>query len=79
MRSFEYLWRRYLTLISSSLSLLSIGALAFGRPFGMVASGVDSAIVGGDADKPQTVPAIRVLNERGDVSATLGCLPPWMR
>jgi hypothetical protein len=57
-----------------------IGSLAFGRPFGMLQTGKDAAIVGRSEDgEVLTVEAIKVLNERGEVSATLGCLTPWMR
>jgi len=42
----------------------------------MLRTGKDAAPVdqGG-----KTVEAIRVLNERGEVSATLGCLEGWVR
>lgn len=58
-----------------------IGSLAFGRPFGMLETGQDAAIVGRDEASGRVlhVEAIKVLNERGEVSATLGCLTPWMR
>lgn len=53
-----------------------IGDLAFGAPFGMLATGADIAEVRATPDsKPMYVPAIEVLNRRGEVSATLGCLP----
>lgn len=52
-----------------------IGSLAFGRSFGMLQTGRDAAPVEGG----KTVEAIRVLNERGEVSATLGCLEPWFK
>ncbi|KAL7415813.1 cytochrome P450 [Mrakia frigida] len=52
-----------------------IGSLAFGRPFGMLRTGKDAAPV----EAGGTVEAIRVLNERGEVSATLGCLEGWVR
>lgn len=53
-----------------------IGDLAFGAPFGMLASGADIAEVRASADSPPLyAPAIEVLNRRGEVSATIGCLP----
>ncbi|KAI4239991.1 MAG: hypothetical protein L6R40_005423 [Gallowayella cf. fulva] len=53
-----------------------IGDLAFGAPFGMLARGKDLAQVQLAPDSPPTyAPAIEVLNRRGEVSATLGCLP----
>ncbi|KAF1975797.1 putative P450 monooxygenase [Bimuria novae-zelandiae CBS 107.79] len=53
-----------------------IGDLAFGAPFGMLEKGADVAEVrkGPDAE-PTYAPAIEVLNRRGEVSGTLGCLP----
>ena len=58
-----------------------IGTLAFGRPFGMLKTCQDAAVVGRDETSGDVlyVEAIKVLNERGEVSATLGCLTPWMR
>jgi benzoate 4-monooxygenase len=68
------------------------GDLAFGSPFGMIAAAKDSAPVaksheqglaayGQDASKCETVaiPAIKILNDRGEYSAAMGVLPPWLR
>ncbi|KAI9843475.1 MAG: hypothetical protein M1837_006321 [Sclerophora amabilis] len=53
-----------------------IGDLAFGAPFGMLAKGKDIAEVKLTPTSPAThAPAIEVLNRRGEVSGTLGCLP----
>ncbi|OCK76265.1 cytochrome P450 3A3 [Lepidopterella palustris CBS 459.81] len=53
-----------------------IGDLAFGAPFGMLKEGKDVAEVRLTADSPPTfAPAIEVLNRRGEVSGTIGCLP----
>ncbi|KZF23687.1 putative P450 monooxygenase [Xylona heveae TC161] len=53
-----------------------IGDLAFGAPFGMLSKGADIAEVRMTPDaEPTYAPAIQVLNRRGEVSATLGCLP----
>ena len=53
-----------------------IGDLAFGAPFGMLEKGKDIAEVRLTPDSPPTyAPAIEVLNRRGEVSGTLGCLP----
>lgn len=53
-----------------------IGDLAFGAPFGMLATGVDLTEV---RETPTSPPiyasAIEILNRRGEVSATLGCFP----
>ena len=53
-----------------------IGDLAFGAPFGMLEHGKDMAEVRKTPTSPVTfAPAIEVLNRRGEVSGTLGCLP----
>lgn len=53
-----------------------IGDLAFGTPFGMLKAGADVAEVRESPDSPPVyAPAIEILNRRGEVSATLGCLP----
>ncbi|KAF9649772.1 cytochrome P450 monooxygenase pc-bph [Thelephora ganbajun] len=69
-----------------------IGDLSFGSPFGMVKAAKDIAPVARsqtDAmatygnDKAEVdveyFPAVRILNERGDYSASMGVLPPWVR
>ena len=49
---------------------------AFGAPFGMLSKGADVAEVKMTPESPTThAPAIQVLNRRGEVSSTLGCLP----
>lgn len=56
-----------------------IGDLAFGAPFGMLEKGKDFAEVRESPDAPpRTAPAIEVLNRRGEVSATIGCMP-WIK
>ncbi|KAF2460154.1 cytochrome P450 3A3 [Lineolata rhizophorae] len=53
-----------------------IGDLAFGAPFGMLEKGRDEAAVQMTPDaEPTVAPAIEVLNRRGEVSGTIGCLP----
>ncbi|KAJ5453959.1 Benzoate 4-monooxygenase [Penicillium daleae] len=53
-----------------------IGDLAFGAPFGMLEKGQDIAEVRlHPNDPPKYVQAVEVLNRRGEVSATLGCMP----
>ncbi|KAK1637993.1 cytochrome P450 [Colletotrichum phormii] len=60
-----------------------IGDLAFGAPFGMLASGADIAEVRESPNSPPIyAPAIEILNRRGEVSATLGIMPelkPWAK
>ncbi|KAI0205554.1 cytochrome P450 [Astrocystis sublimbata] len=54
----------------------TIGDLAFGAPFGMLKSGADIAEVRTSVNGPSIyAPAVEILNRRGEVSATLGCLP----
>lgn len=54
----------------------TIGDLAFGAPFGMLKAGADIAEVRMSRDSPPIyAPAVEILNRRGEVSATLGCLP----
>ncbi|KAJ5183929.1 Benzoate 4-monooxygenase [Penicillium capsulatum] len=53
-----------------------IGDLAFGAPFGMLEKQQDIAEVRKSPnDPPKYVAAVEVLNRRGEVSATLGCMP----
>jgi benzoate 4-monooxygenase len=53
-----------------------IGDLAFGQPFGMLEKGKDITEIQKSPDAPITyAPAVEVLNRRGEVSGTLGCLP----
>lgn len=53
-----------------------IGDLAFGAPFGMLEKGKDIAEMRKSPnDPPKYVQAVEVLNRRGEVSATLGCMP----
>ncbi|CAI4216055.1 unnamed protein product [Parascedosporium putredinis] len=53
-----------------------IADLAFGKSFGMLATGADLAEVKTRPDAPPIyAPAVEIMNRRGEVSATLGCLP----
>ena len=53
-----------------------IGDLAFGEPFGMLEKGKDITEIQMTPDSPIShAPAVQVLNRRGEVSGTLGCLP----
>ncbi|TFY69584.1 hypothetical protein EVG20_g3094 [Dentipellis fragilis] len=65
-----------------------IGDLAFGTPFGMLTACQDYAPVakvsenyGKDGSHGEVVglPAVQILNERGEYSASMGVLPMWMR
>lgn len=56
-----------------------IGDLAFGAPFGMLEHGADVAEVRSSPfAPPKYAPAVQVLNRRGEVSATVGCMP-WIK
>ncbi|PNP79837.1 hypothetical protein FNYG_06930 [Fusarium nygamai] len=53
-----------------------IADLAFGKPFGMLSTGADIAEVKASPTSPTIyAPAVEIMNRRGEVSATLGCLP----
>jgi benzoate 4-monooxygenase len=53
-----------------------IGDLAFGAPFGMLRAGADVAELRDSPDsEPVYAPAVEILNRRGEVSGTLGCMP----
>lgn len=53
-----------------------IGDLAFGAPFGMLAKAKDITEIQLEPGAAISyVPAVEVLNRRGEVSGTLGCLP----
>ncbi|KAI0826257.1 cytochrome P450 [Irpex lacteus] len=71
-----------------------IGDLAFGAPFGMLSACQDAAPVAVSHEKAMAaygasrdaeeikvvhIPAVKILNDRGNFSASLGVLPPWMR
>lgn len=69
-----------------------VGDLAFGGPFGMIKAAKDSAVVPKDqkaamdsyGDKDSSVdvisiPAVKILNGRGEFSMSMGVLPPWWR
>ena len=69
-----------------------IGDLAFGSPFGMIKAAKDMApVVKSQTNAMATYgneeaeidvryfPAVQILNERGDYSASMGVLPPWVR
>ncbi|KAH9835376.1 cytochrome P450 [Rhodofomes roseus] len=68
-----------------------IGDLAFGAPFGMLDACADAAPVAisqekamasyGDDNSPEITyfPAVQILNDRGEYSASLGVLPPHWR
>lgn len=60
-----------------------IGDLAFGAPFGMLDAAKDVAPVAvpspGSEMKTIHIPAVQILNSRGDYSASMGVLPSWLR
>jgi len=64
----------------NALAFDIIGDLAFGSPFGMLER--DAADIVTITKEDGTVihaGGVQILNERGEYSATLGCLPPWIR
>ncbi|KAF8499897.1 cytochrome P450 monooxygenase [Hysterangium stoloniferum] len=60
-----------------------IGDLAFGAPFGMLDAAQDIAPVAiskpNEPLKTVYIPAVQILNSRGDFSASMGVIPPWLR
>ncbi|KZT25634.1 cytochrome P450 monooxygenase, partial [Neolentinus lepideus HHB14362 ss-1] len=68
-----------------------IGDLAFGSSFGMLKACRDSAPVAishqdamasygkSDSVKVRSLPAVQILNDRGEYSASMGVLPVWFR
>lgn len=68
-----------------------VGDLAFGAPFGMIEAARDLAVVPknqesamknyGNLDKVEVreIPAVQILNGRGEYSMSVGVLPPWWR
>ncbi|KIY63303.1 cytochrome P450 monooxygenase [Cylindrobasidium torrendii FP15055 ss-10] len=69
-----------------------IGDLAFGAPFGMITAAKDMAVIpvknedglrsyGQDSKDVEVkeIPAVKILNDRGEFSMTMGVMPPWLR
>lgn len=68
-----------------------IGDLAFGAPFGMIMAAKDSAVIPKDNEEGlksygrettcevREIPAVKILNDRGEFSMTMGVLPAWWR
>ncbi len=69
-----------------------MGDLAFGGPFGMIKAAKDSAAVPKDQkaamdsygnENPsveiEEIPAVKILNGRGEYAMSMGVLPPWWR
>lgn len=75
----------------TALTPTHTGDLAFGAPFGMLDACADAAPVAlshekamssyGETDAPEITyfPAVQILNDRGEYSASLGVLPPHWR
>lgn len=57
-----------------------IGDLAFGSTFGMLEHDAkDVVAITTTTGEVIHAPAVKILNERGEFSATQGSLPPWIR
>jgi len=56
-----------------------IGDLAFGAPFGMVEREADVCEIEKEDGSIIHVPAVDILNERGEYSNCLGVMQPWLR
>lgn len=76
---------------SNYLAFDIVGDLAFGAPFGMVEAAQDSALVAKDPKHVMAtygseteaeviaIPAVKILNGRGEYSMSMGVLPAWWR
>jgi len=76
---------------SNYLSFDIVGDLAFGAPFGMLDAAQDSALVpknpkrvmatyGSETEADVVaIPAVKILNGRGEYSMSMGVLPAWWR
>jgi benzoate 4-monooxygenase len=68
-----------------------VGDLAFGAPFGMLEAAKDSAVVPKNQEEAMKsygtdkvsevveIPAVKILNGRGEYSMSMGVLPAWWR
>ncbi|GAA5833517.1 hypothetical protein JCM9279_001548 [Rhodotorula babjevae] len=64
----------------NALAFDIIGDLAFGAPFDMIErDGADTVAITREDGTIFYAGGVQILNERGEYSATLGCLPPWIR
>ncbi|GAA5983503.1 hypothetical protein JCM10908_000311 [Rhodotorula pacifica] len=64
----------------NALAFDIIGDLAFGAPFGMIErDAADTVPITREDGSVFYAPAVQILNMRGEFSATLGCLPEWIR
>lgn len=64
----------------NALAFDVIGDLAFGSPFGMLdRDAADIVAITTESGEVIHAAAVRILNERGEFSATQGSLPPWIR
>lgn len=64
----------------NALAFDIIGDLAFGAPFGMIdRDAADTVPITREDGSVFYAPAVQILNMRGEYSATLGCMPVWIR
>lgn len=61
------------------LAFDTISDLCFGEPFGMVDKEADITVIKKEDGSVVYMPAIQILNERGDYAASLGVIRPWLR
>ncbi|KAK9893895.1 isobutene-forming enzyme and benzoate 4-hydroxylase [Cystobasidium minutum MCA 4210] len=61
------------------LAFDTISDLCFGEPFGMTDKEADLAVIKKEDGSVVYMPAIQILNERGDYSSSLGVIRPWLR
>ncbi|KAI5480626.1 hypothetical protein MNV49_000322 [Pseudohyphozyma bogoriensis] len=64
----------------NALAFDVIGDLAFGAPFEMLdRDAADVVAITSDSGEVTYAPAVKILNERGEFSATMGSIPPVLR
>lgn len=61
------------------LAFDTISDLCFGEPFGMTDKEADITVIKKENGTVVYMPAIQILNERGDYAASLGVIRPWLR
>lgn len=61
------------------LAFDTISDLCFGEPFGMTDKEADITVIKKEDGTVVYMPAIQILNERGDYAASLGVIRPWLR
>lgn len=72
-------WKVDCLLWFNYLAFDTISDLCFGEAFGMVDKEADITVIKKEDGSVVYMPAIQILNERGDYAASLGVIRPWLR